>query len=205
MNALFLKDLAMKTHRGLRGRVEKGKAGAGIATTIVSSRSWTPTASRSGASGKSSRRRPTPSAASSRICIRQKFEGLARDLNRDGIPGLLGRAWGDTSIRGHVSRGTSIVNNELYAGVLVWNRMRFIKAPSTGKPVSRLNPESQWIRTEVPHLRIVDDELWSAARARQKQIAANFGPNPANTREGRMKRVHLATRPVHLLSGLLAC
>jgi DNA invertase Pin-like site-specific DNA recombinase len=27
MNALFLKDLAAKTHRGLRGRVEKGKAG----------------------------------------------------------------------------------------------------------------------------------------------------------------------------------
>ena len=30
MNALFLKDLAMKTHRGLRGRVEKGKAGDGL-------------------------------------------------------------------------------------------------------------------------------------------------------------------------------
>ena len=27
MNALFLKDLAAKAHRGLRGRVEKGKAG----------------------------------------------------------------------------------------------------------------------------------------------------------------------------------
>lgn len=30
MNALFLKDLAMKTHRGLRGRVEAGKSGGGI-------------------------------------------------------------------------------------------------------------------------------------------------------------------------------
>src|SRR5262245_64009191 len=29
MNALFLKDLAEKTHRGLRGRVEAGKAGGG--------------------------------------------------------------------------------------------------------------------------------------------------------------------------------
>ena len=28
MNALFLKDLAAKTHRGLRGRVEKGSNGA---------------------------------------------------------------------------------------------------------------------------------------------------------------------------------
>ena len=30
MNALFLKDLAAKTHRGLRGRVEHGKSGGGL-------------------------------------------------------------------------------------------------------------------------------------------------------------------------------
>ena len=29
MNALFLKDLADKTRRGLRGRVEAGKSGGG--------------------------------------------------------------------------------------------------------------------------------------------------------------------------------
>src|SRR3546814_15848331 len=66
------------------------------------------------------------------------------------ISGPLGRAWGDTSIRGHVCRGTGILNNELYAGVLVWNRLRYIKNPATGKRVSRVNPESEWIRTEVP-------------------------------------------------------
>src|SRR5271166_4331700 len=31
MNALFLKDLAQKTHRGLRGRVEAGRSGGGNA------------------------------------------------------------------------------------------------------------------------------------------------------------------------------
>jgi hypothetical protein len=30
MNALFLKDLADKTHRGLRGRVEGGKSAGGL-------------------------------------------------------------------------------------------------------------------------------------------------------------------------------
>lgn len=30
MNALMLKDLAQKTHRGLRGRVEQGKSGGGL-------------------------------------------------------------------------------------------------------------------------------------------------------------------------------
>ncbi|WP_371033326.1 recombinase family protein [Methylosinus sp. PW1] len=101
------------------------------------------------------------------------------------FPAPLDRAWGDTSIRGHVSRGSGILNNERYAGVLVWNRQRFVKDPATGKRVSRPNPESQWIRTEVPHLRVVDDALWQAARDRQQQISAIFGPNPATTREGR--------------------
>ena len=37
MNALFLKELAEKTHRGLRARVEAGKAGGGSVTAIGSS------------------------------------------------------------------------------------------------------------------------------------------------------------------------
>ncbi|NKW82587.1 recombinase family protein [Ochrobactrum pecoris] len=206
MNALFLKDLAMKTHRGLRGRVEKGKAGGGLCYGYK-------VLKKLDANGEPIRgdREIIPEEADTIRRIFKEFaagkspKAIAVDLNREGVPGPLGRAWGDTSIRGHASRGTGIVNNELYAGVLVWNRLRFIKDPSTGKRVSRINPESAWIRTEVPHLRIVDDELWNAVRARQKQIAEIFGPNPANTLEGRMKRVHLANRPVHLLSGRLTC
>ncbi|MDQ0390440.1 recombinase family protein [Labrys monachus] len=206
MNALFLKDLAMKTHRGLRGRVEKGKAGGGLCYGYK-------VVKRFDAAGEPIRgdREIIPQEADTIRRIFRDFasgkspKAIAVDLNREGVPGPLGRAWGDTSIRGHVTRGTGIVNNELYAGVLVWNRQRFVKDPSTGKRVSRPNPESAWIRTEVPHLRIVDDALWSAARARQKQISALFGPNPANTLEGRMKRLHLANRPVSLLSGLLTC
>ncbi|WP_200835032.1 recombinase family protein [Phyllobacterium salinisoli] len=206
MNALFLKDLAMKTHRGLRGRVEKGKAGGGLCYGYC-------VLKKVDANGEPIRgdREIIPEEAETIRRIFREFasgkspKAIAVDLNREGVPGPLGRAWGDTSIRGHVSRGTGIINNELYAGVLVWNRLRFVKDPSTGKRVSRINPESAWIRTEVPHLRIVDDELWNAVRARQKQISAIFGPNPANTREGRMKRIHLANRPVSLLSGLLTC
>jgi DNA invertase Pin-like site-specific DNA recombinase len=206
MNALFLKDLAMKTHRGLRGRVEKGKAGGGLCYGYRVVKKFD-------ANGEPIRgdREIVPEEA---VTIRRIFrdfvagrspKAIAVELNREGIPGLLGRAWGDTSIRGHVSRGTGILNNELYAGVLTWNRQRFTKDPATGKRVSRPNPESQWIRTEVPHLKIVDDDLWQAARERQKQISTIFGPNPANTREGRARRLHLAKRPVALLSGLLTC
>jgi site-specific DNA recombinase len=206
MNALFLKDLAMKTHRGLRGRVEKGKAGGGLCYGYRVVRK----VDTNGEPLRGDRDIVPKEAAIIRRIFREFASGkspkaIAVDLNKEGIPGPLGRQWGDTSIRGHVTRGTGIINNELYTGVLVWNRQRFVKDPSTGKRVSRPNPEGKWIRAEVPHLKIIDDDLWTAVRARQKQISAIFGPNPANTLEGRMKRLHLTTRPTSLLSGLLVC
>lgn len=167
MNALFLKDLALKTHRGLRGRVEQGKAGGGLCYGYR-------VAKKLDSGGEPIRGNREIVAGEAEI-VRRIFRAFAAgrspktiavELNREGIPGPLGRAWGDTSIRGHVSRGTGILNNELYAGVLVWNRQRFVKDPATGKRVSRPNPENQWIRTKVPHLRIIDDSLWQAARHR---------------------------------------
>ena len=206
INALFLKDLAMKAHRVLHSRMEKGKASGGLCYGYRVVKTF----DGNGEPIRGDREIIPEEAEVVRRIFRESASGkspkaIAVDLNKDGIPGPLGRAWGDTSIRGHRSRGTGIINNELYAGVLVWNRMHFIKDPSTGRRVSRTNPESEWIRTEVPHLRIVDDTLWKAVRARQERIAEVFGPNPANTREGRMKRLHLASRPISLLSGLLTC
>ena len=88
-----------------------------------------------------------------------------------------------------MKRGTGLVNNELYIGRLVWNRLRYVKDPSTGKRVSRLNPESAWITTEVPELRIVDDALWEAVRARQGEIAGKY----ANVTEA-VREHHKANR-----------
>ena len=68
---------------------------------------------------------------------------------------------------GNAKRGTGILNNELYIGRLVWNRLRYVKNPDTGKRVSRLNPSSEWLTKNVPELRIISDELWAAAKERQ--------------------------------------
>lgn len=206
MNALFLKDLAMKTHRGLRGRVEKGKAGGGLCYGYKVVKKF----DGNGEPIRGDREIIAEAAEIVRRIFREFASGkspkaIAVDLNRDGIPGPLGRAWGDTSIRGHVSRGTGIVNNELYAGVLVWNRLRFVKDPSTGKRVSRINPAEKWIRSEVPHLRIVDDALWNAVRARQKDIAVRFEATAEGVRKAKARRLHEKKRPASLLSGLLTC
>jgi hypothetical protein len=206
MNALFLKDLALKTHRGLRGRVEKGKAGGGLCYGYR-------VVKKLDAGGEPVRGDREIVAAEAEI-VRRIFrafaagkspKAIAVELNKEGIPGPLGRAWGDTSIRGHVSRGTGILNNELYAGVLVWNRQRYVKDPATGRRVSRPNPESQWIRSKVPHLRIVDAALWQAARRRQQDVARLFETTTLGAREAQATRLHAARRPVSLLSGPLTC
>jgi DNA invertase Pin-like site-specific DNA recombinase len=206
MNALFLKGLAAKTHRGLRGRVEKGKAGGGLCYgyDVVKRLDG------NGEPVTGERKINEAEAAIIRRIFREFAAGkspkaIATDLNRDNIPGPNGKDWGGTTIRGHVCRGTGIVNNELYIGTIVWNRLRYIKNPDTGKRVSRINPESEWIRTEVPELRIVDDELWQAVRQRQQEIAEKFENVTKGVRAYRAKKLNGLRRPAFLLSGLLTC
>lgn len=63
MNALFLKDLAAKTHRGIRGRVEEASQAVVFAMATRSSSSSTRVVSRSEAIARSSRPKRISSAA----------------------------------------------------------------------------------------------------------------------------------------------
>jgi hypothetical protein len=74
-----------------------------------------------------------------------------------------------------VLRGTGILNNELYLGRLVWNRLTYVKDPSTGRRRSRRNAEAQIVSLGDPELRIVSDELWEAVKARQSGIRESEG------------------------------
>ena len=207
MNALTLKAIAEKTRRGMSGRVEAGKSGGGLCYGYKVVKQFD-------IRGEPIRGDRTIDAREAEI-VRRIFRmfaagvaprTIARTLNEDGIPGPGGKPWGDTTIRGHVKRGTGVVNNELYIGRLIWNRLRYVKNPSTGKRVSRLNRETDWIVKDVPELRIVDDELWQAARARQDEIADKFAKVTEGVREHhRQNRLNGARRPRTLLSGLIFC
>jgi site-specific DNA recombinase len=179
----------------MRGRVEAGKAGGGLCYGYD-------VVKRNDAAGEPVRGERRINAAEAEI-VRRIFRefaagrsprAIALALNREGVPGPFGRTWGDTTIRGHACRGNGILNNELYVGCLVWNRQRFIKDPSTGRRVSRRNPEAEWIRTEVPELRIVDDELWQAAKARQAELAHIFAATTVGVREARARRLNSVRR-----------
>lgn len=84
---------------------------------------------------------------------------IAITLNSEGAPGPQGSEWGPSTIHGNPKRGTGILDNELYIGKLVWNRLRYIKDPDRGKRVSRPNSESEWVIQDVPDLRIVDQYI----------------------------------------------
>jgi DNA invertase Pin-like site-specific DNA recombinase len=116
---------------------------------------------------------------------------IAHDLNRERVPPPRGRAWNASTINGNTRRGTGLLQNELYAGRLVWNKVRMVKDPDTGKRISRPNPPNEWQIAEVPQLAIISRDLFETSR-RRKEARGVTHPS-------------LQRRPRHLLSGLLRC
>ncbi len=119
--------------------------------------------------------------------------------HRGGVRGPRGKPWGASTIYGNWRRGTGILNNELYAGKIVWNRQRFVKDPERGRRQARPNPKSEWVVEEVPALRIIDEALWARVKSRQTEVRqALIGDKP-------VARCEDARRPRYLFSGLLTC
>ena len=200
MNALYLKDLAQKTRRGLEGRVRASRSGGGKAYGYDVVREVD-------AQGDPVRGKRAVNAAEAAVVTRifsafasnRSPKAIAHELNREGVPGPNGSAWSPSTIYGNWRRGTGVLNNELYIGQLIWNRQRFVKDPTTGKRVAKLNPLAEWIIEDVPHLRIVPDALWQEVKARQKDTRAIL------IKDGNGIRAERARRPTYLLSGLLKC
>ena len=201
MNALFLKDLAQKTRRGLEGRVREGRSAGGLCYGYVVVRET----DRRGEPVRGRRRIDEAEAA----VVRRIFErfaagmsakAIAKQLNAEGVPGPRGLLWRDTAIRGHRQRGTGILNNELYIARLVWNRLRYVKDPETGKRRSMRNGADDLVVEAVPELRIVDDELWHRVKRRQDAIDGT----PA-VQKIKASGFWLRRRATHLLTGLVYC
>ncbi len=196
MNSMFLKDLAIKTHRGLKGRALAGKSAGGKAYGYEN-------ITRYDAAGEPIRGDRKIDPAQARVVVRI-FEDyaagvsprkIAEALNDEGIPGPSGGGWGTSTIHGNRERGTGILNNELYIGRQIWNRLAYVKDPETGKRVSRLNAEDKWVTVDVPELRIIDDDLWDAVRVRQGKMKVKNTDTPIWDRR----------RPRTLFSGLMTC
>ncbi len=57
------------------------------------------------------------------------------------------------------------------AGRIVWNKVRMVKIPDTGKRISRPNPRGHWPTIATPQLRIVDEDTWARVQALKAEKA----------------------------------
>jgi site-specific DNA recombinase len=114
---------------------------------------------------------------------------IAGRLNADKIEPPHGLRWNASTIYGNAQRGNGMLLNEIYVGKIVWNKVRMVKDPTTGKRLSRPNPSSQHKRVDAPHFRIIDDEMWAAVQSKRRSLTQTTPK-------------HRVTR---LLSGLLRC
>jgi site-specific DNA recombinase len=192
MNALFLKDLALKIRRGHRGRVAAGRIPGGNSYGYRIIRQL-----RDDGSVSTGEREIDPSQAA---IVRRIFEEyadgaaprqIASRLNREGVRGPRLGQWNASTINGNRHRRNGILNNELYAGRIAYNRQRFVKDPDTGKRIARLNPQHEWVTKEVPPLRIIEEDLWDRVHALKQRYSSRWG----NKRQNKKR----------LLSGLLKC
>lgn len=185
IGSLFLKDLGDKVRRSRFGMVKAGR----LPGVVPYGYRLVP--------GKPGEREIVPEEA---VILQRIFtqyaEGrspglIADDLNREGVPFKGGRPWRAGLIGGDRN---CFMATTLYTGVYHYNRSHGVRNPETGKPTTRPNRPEDVIKVELPHLRIISDELWAACHKVKKARGlerTHGGPAP--------------TRKETLLSGLLQC
>lgn len=185
VGALYLEDLKHKVHRGMHGVVADGRHAGGRAY------GYRP---KLGYPGQLEI--VETEAAIVRRIFEEYLSGLtpreiAKGLNNDRVPPPRGSLWSASTLNGNAARGHGILVNPIYRGRNVWNRVRMIKDPDTGRRVSRVNDSAKWVTAPAPHLAILTPEQFDAAQSRK----ANRSSGPHAKRR----------RPKHLFSGLLKC
>ena len=210
MSQLFLSDLRAKTRRGLRAVAEDGRSAGGLSYgyRIVP-----------GEHGERGRRAIDAAQAAVVVRIFEQYAAglsprrIAMALNAEGIPGPRGGAWTPSAINGNRRAGTGIMNNEAYRGTLAWGKRHWVKDPETGRRLARQAAASEKVTQQRPELRIVDDALWEAAKARQAALDAKgdsvaadaAATNGARDGQGQQRVFWSKQRPRYLFSGLMAC
>lgn len=184
IGAVYLEDLKHKVRRGMKGRVKDGLSAGGKAY------GYKPVLGRPGELAIDEAEAAVVRRIFAEFVAGKSPREIAWGLNQDRIDPPRGAVWTASTINGSRTRKSGILRNAIYGGTLVWNRVRMVLDPDTGKRVSRQNPESEWQATDAPHLRIVEEEAFSRAALRLGDRSRPTGYKPRRPR---------------MLSGLLRC
>ncbi|MFI5298978.1 MAG: recombinase family protein [Polyangiales bacterium] len=180
MSDEFLVDLGHKTKRGLEGAALRGYCTGGLPYGYTSRAVVDP-----------SQREPlgfeilideVKAAVVKRIFNAyvdgRSFLAIATDLNSDNVAPpratarRKSRGWCDTTIR-------EMLSNPAYVGRWSYGKKQWRKVPGSGKRRWRPEADEKIKRLDRPHLRIIDEELWTAVQTRRAAIAAKYAPKAA--------------------------
>ncbi len=203
----YSKDLGKKIHRGQEGRILQGYTAGGSCYGYKNKYVRHP--SEKGDHGENriigveQEIVPEEAAVITRIMEMRaaefSFADIAKALKAEGVPapkrkykGQVRDFWVPSSIK-------QITKNELYRGIRVWNRTQKLLNQAEGTKRKRVRPQSEWVRKEVPYLRIVSNELWQRVQdANQRMKDKIYG-----RRRGGLNRS--AASRTYLFSGVLNC
>ena len=161
MNALYLKDLSDKTHRGVVAAVLRG----GVPGGQLYGYDLVHALDEFGEPIRGKRKVNEEQA----IIIREIFEYYAEgrklkhicdDLNRQGIDSPKGGKWAPSSLVGSFVRQTGMLRQTLYNGFVTFNKLQYRKHPENGKRLSIVRPEKEWITVPIPELAILKEETF---------------------------------------------
>jgi site-specific DNA recombinase len=122
---------------------------------------------------------------------RKSPRNIALDLSRDKILSPSGGDWTFQTVN-------KILQNEIYIGLYVRNRVRRIRNYNTGKRDAHRASTDDLMTADFPHLRIIEQDLWDAAQAvRRERANKTFGNR-------QIERATVA-RKSHPFAGLFCC
>ena len=190
--AVYRRNIAEKTRRGLAGRVRDGIT---VGRPPYGYEAWYGV----DASGQPlrGRRRIVPEAAAVILRIFEEYAAgaatseIADSLNADEIPAPSGGKWRPARLINPRLHGPGILDHPAYIGLLRHGLTRLERHPDTGRLRYTPQPEETWITSSVPQLRIVPQELWNKVRERRD---AEY-----------LRRSGLGPRRPKPLTGLVTC
>ena len=202
VDSLYVKELAKKTHRGLEGKflrgLHTGSRCYGYRRVPVEDPTRLDSYGRAKITGV--RLAIDECQAAVVRCIFSDYaaglslKAIAKRLNVESVPppapyrGQRHASWSPPAL-------SWILHNERYRGRVVWNKTRKLRNPLTGKRLHRPRDSSEWKVVEMPHLRIISDELWLRVQERLEFARQAFA-------RGGWARPYLRG---YLLSGILKC